>query len=580
MAMQRTVPQGTHDPVRHDVPMRRWTILAQDPGVLTSDGRALTTTVAVAAERLERGPKGHRIHVVDYDASANVLYRPRTGDVASDPYADVTDIERLVGDPHFHQQNVYAIAMATLKEFECALGRPVAWGFEHPGHQLKLAPHAFADANAYYSRESESLAFGYFPDRRGRIVYTCLSHDIVAHETTHALLDGLRPFYFQPSSPDQAAFHEGFADVVALLSVFRSQTVVEHALGPLTGRDGRVRFDRLDLDGLAGTALARLAEQMGAALDGVPSATLRASLRIEPAEFHYGSARFEEAHDRGELLVAIVMRAFVLTWLRRLEPLRADRVSGVSRSVVAEEGATAAKQLLRIVIRAIDYLPPVDMSFPDYLSALLTADLQLYPDDSRYHYRDILRETFAAYGVVPSSGTRSDGAWDPPRVDSFTLAGTHFARMQSDPTEVFRFVWENRKALGIEPNAFTRVISVRPVLRVSNDETLLRETVVEYVQTLKIFANELKALGIEKPADMPGTQFITLYGGGSLVFGEYGQLKFHIGTGVASARQGDRLRSLWEQGHFASSAPVAQRIAAMHRDRALRPFTPPAGRMW
>lgn len=560
----------SYDPARHDVPMRSWTILAQDPGLLGAGGRALTTTVTIAAERLERGPKGHRVHVIDYDASADRFYQSRQSRVDEDVYAKVTDNERLVRDPFFHQQNVYAIAMATLQEFECALGRRVGWGFANPSHQLKIAPHAYEDANAAYSRESESLTFGYYR-HGGKRIYTCLSHDIVAHETTHALLDGLRPFYLNPSSPDQAAFHEGFADIVALLSVFRSQEVVERALVPLTGRDGRVPFAKLTVKDLGDTALLRLAEQMGGTIPGVPTDALRHSLNIRPSKELYDGERFAEEHDRGELLVAIVIRAFLHTWVNRLKPLRAERVSSVSRAVAAEEGAASARHLLRIAIRALDYLPPVDLSFPDYLSALLTADAQLNPDDTRYRYRDSLRSSFEAFGVTPGSKKRKDGIWEPPAADSFSLSGTHFESMQRDPSEVFRFVWENAVALGIDRSAFTRVTSVRPVVRVSNDQSILRETVVEYVQSLKVFSSELASLGIRKPDDMPTNLLITLYGGGSLIFSEFGQLKFHVGTGVRSPRQTARLQSLWDRGELATSTPSTARIRRMHQARALHP---------
>jgi len=64
-------------------------------------------------------------------------------------------------------------------------------------HRLRIYPHALRDANAYYSPEKKALLFGYFEADVGQagappgtIVFTCLSHDIAAHETSHALLVG------------------------------------------------------------------------------------------------------------------------------------------------------------------------------------------------------------------------------------------------------------------------------------------------------------------------------------------------------------------------------------------------------
>ncbi len=575
MSGHHPVGKATYDTLRHDVPVRPWTILAQDPLALGKGGAALTTTVMVPAERLERGPKGHRVHVIDYDASTDIQYSARRTHLTRDPYEKVTDVEQLLRDPHFHQQNVYAITMATLCTFESALGRPVPWGFEAPSHQLKVAPHAFAEANAFYSRHSESLNFGYFPGPKGRMVYTCLSHDIVVHEATHAVLDGLRPMYFRPSSPDQGGFHEGFSDIIALLSVFRSKEVVERLVLPLAGRGRFIDLGTLTFGDLANTSLFKLAEEMGQATNSMPSEALRHSLKIRPNPNHYTSARFEEEHDRGELLVAIVLRAFVQMWLSRLRGLRKDGMPEASVQLVAAEGSRAAKHLLKILIRAIDYLPPVDLLYPDYLSAILTADLQLYPDDDGLNYREILRDSFAAFGVKPTSRTRSDGVWEPPEGKEFTLAGVHFERMQRDPTEVFRFIWENKASLRIEPSAFTRVISVRPVTRTSNDGAVLRETVVEYVQQLNVFGNELKALGIECPRGIAGNQMVRLFGGGTLIFNEYGLLKFHIGTGVASEKQSERLRSMAERGYFARGGARRFGLAGLHVDRALRPCRQP-----
>ena len=203
------------------------TILAQDPTLIV-DGRILTAAVTIPNEQLSVGPRGYRVQVVDYDASTNRWFVPmdasKFGTIIAprDPYASTRGTKRefnarLLDDPMFHAQNVYVIAMRTLAQFERALGRRVSWSFG--GHQIKAAPHAFAEANAFYSPENEALLFGYFADGTGRTIFNCLSHDIIAHEATHALVDGLRPRYMEPSSPDRRSM-ERFADVVALLSVF------------------------------------------------------------------------------------------------------------------------------------------------------------------------------------------------------------------------------------------------------------------------------------------------------------------------------------------------------------------------
>jgi hypothetical protein len=45
---------------------------------------------------------------------------------------------------------------------------------------------------------------------------------------------------------------------------------------------------------------------------------------------------------------------------------------------------------------------------------------------------------------------------------------------------------------------------------------------------------------------MPPKQEVTLYGGGALIFDEYGRLKFHVRNKILNSdRQTRRLRYLW-----------------------------------
>jgi hypothetical protein len=545
---------------------RQITIIAQDPSVRV-DGKILRSRIRIPAETLEPGPVGYRVEIIDYDATHDTFYLPQPPPPVksedADPFENYDD-EKLETDPVFHRFNAYALVMRTLARFEFALGRRIGWGFS--GHQLKVAPHAFSDANAFYSEKDHALLLGYFPGRKG-MVFTCLSHDVVVHETTHALVDGLRERYTEPSSPDQAAFHEGFADVVALLSVFSLRGIVEMMIDASDALRDRRQIDvkRLTPEALRDSILFGLAEQVGQEIGASRGQALRRSLELLPSPAYLEQEEFLEPHRRGEILVAAMLTAFIRIWTLRLQALMEDRVR-VDRARAVEEGSDIADTLLTSAIRALDYAPPVDITFPDYLSALVTADREIRSSDSRYELRSSILESFAAYGIQPASAEK-DGYW-PAAPEDLNYGRTHFEGMQRDPEEVFHFLWENRSELGLHEDAFTRVTSVRPCTRVGPDGFVLRETICEYLQILEPFAKELTALEVESPKGISPEQKLRLFGGGTLVFDEYGRLKFHVSNPLSSARQSERIKYLWRYGFFRRGAASRLLFSGLHLRRA------------
>ncbi len=366
------------------------------------------------------GPSGEYVEVVDHDPASGCYYAP----------VDLNERELLAsdglapseGNPKFHQQMVYAVSMRTISNFEQALGRKALWSPKMAGpddsfyvQKLRIYPHALREKNAYYNPEKKALLFGYFmaggddPGRQypGEIVFTCLSHDIVAHETTHALLDGMHRSFNQPSNPDQLAFHEAFADLVALFQHFSMPEVLEH----------QIRRTRGDLR--TENLLGELAVQFGiatgmhgalrSAIGTIGQETLRwEKLQPDPG----GYQRVTEPHARGALLVAAVFDAFLSIYQARSADLLrlATGGSGVLpegaihpdlADRLAAEAAKAAQHVLTICIRALDYCPPVDITFGDYLRALITADFDMEPVDERA-YRVAFVEAFRRRGLYPS----------------------------------------------------------------------------------------------------------------------------------------------------------------------------------
>ena len=502
----------------HDQPQTHFLkVLAQNPEFKDGNDLPIFTTVEVPNERLDDGPKGARFHVVDYDATRNIFITPENSDILFKRIKKTLEskkpagIQKLIGDPQFHAYNCYAVAATTLLQFERSLGRSVSWGFSSDAPLLKIAPHAFSDMQAFYSRRDEGLAFGYFPIVEEKYGFTCLSYDVVVHEITHAILDGLRSEFMRPSYIDQLAFHEAFADIVAILSTLRSPETITHALG--LGRKKTAKLSKFSAVELRETVLTGLADDLSTGgnkpldhLARVRGEPLRNSAKIKPHKSVYKSPKYRgEPHRFGEVLVAVIINAYLEIWYARVKKLPTDESELVSVERAIEDGVKAADHLLNMCIRALDYLPPLNIQFPDYLIAILTSDRETAPDDSRYNYRRILWKSFRAYGVFqkciecafwrppgkdkkqcrcppPANKASTDGNNGNP--DIIYGHGSH-EDMQWDKERVYRFIWENFSALGLYKEAFTQVISVRPVRRQGPDGSPVRETIVEYTQRFR-----------------------------------------------------------------------------------------------
>jgi hypothetical protein len=382
-------------------------------------------TISIPWEKdLKPGPVGEYIEVVDADPASSQFYKPV--DLNAEWVLAQDGVAPSETNPLFHQQMVYAVAMTTIGHFERALGRVALWS-AHRGQgneddqfvrRLRIYPHGLRDRNAYYSPEKKALLFGYFPvgikDARntpGTLVFTCLSHDIIAHETTHALLDGVHPRFNEPVNPDVLAFHEAFADIVALFQHFAYPGVLRNQIASTRGN--------LASENLLG----QLAQQFGQA-SGRGSALRDALGGVNPHTGKWEARpsnvrdidRTFEPHDRGAILVAAVFGAFLKVYRSRTLDLYriATEGTGVLRdgdipsdlaARLAEEAARCAQYVLQMCIRAIDYCPPVGITFGDFLRGIVTADFDLNPDDSA-GYRLAFVESFRQWGLHPA-GMRS-----------------------------------------------------------------------------------------------------------------------------------------------------------------------------
>lgn len=397
-------------------------MLVADPTVCSQRGLSCFESIRIHDDFFLDGPVTRRVAVLDFDETTGELHPgirflpPKEGRVRGGHYK--VDSE----EPTARQMqalSVFATVMKTITQFEDpeVLGREVRWAFDAP--QILVVPRAGELENAFYQRESHSLQFFFFTDEDQKKIYTCASRDIVTHETAHALLDGIAPDLYHASTPQSLALHECVADMVALMSAFSSHALSESVLVDTKGSISQP------------SAFSQLAEEFGGK-EALRSLRNEKTLRDVPRT---GPHQLSEVLSGA--LYAIVEQLFE----------RSKKTAPPPRAL-----GGMASQFRRILIRALDYLPPGEVSFADYGRAIMASDQAAYPKDITA--RNTLGAEFVKRGIVPKAGAlevkTNFKAKELDGVDIDTLTDSDWA--------AYEFANRNRAFLRIPKDVHFRVL--------------------------------------------------------------------------------------------------------------------------
>jgi hypothetical protein len=268
------------------------------------------------------------------------------------------------GTPQFDQVNVHAVVAGTLQTYEAYAGHELGWSFSGP---LRIRPHAGEGKTAYYSRWDDSINFKQWDSPSlGKIVKTSESLDVAAHETGHAILDGIRPGLL--AGTESKAFHEGFGDTSALLQALQYPSNLEKILAE-NGGD----FSKPSL-------VTRLAEEFGTAFnreDNDPNNDDKPYYRTALNEFRYKSPSELPSDSyppsQPEEVLTSEPHSFSRIWSGAMySVLGAFFAQNQREGQPALEALANARDALGSIFgRSLDHLPAANLKFRQAAQAML-----------------------------------------------------------------------------------------------------------------------------------------------------------------------------------------------------------------
>jgi hypothetical protein len=309
----------------------------------------------------------------------------------------------------------------------------------------------------------------------------------------------------------------------------------------------------------------------------------------------------QEPHQLGSVLVSAVFEAFTTIFSRKTERyvrlasngrgvLPVGELPNDLKEILAKEASQLASQFLNICIRAIDYCPPVDVEFGDFLRAVITADSDLVADDP-WAYREAWIDAFRRRGIYPRHvPTLSEDAltWRPTTRPVPKMEGLSFAKLQfdGDPGHAADGFELRRQATALAAQVCTRecsslfgltmpgerdgfvierprVESIRSSRRVGPDGQVVFDLIAEIIQR-------------RRGRPRTGDAIADFYGGATVILGPDGDVHYAILKSVLSEERLDRQRQFireegrqyWEAG-TGQYSPKKQLLRLVHQDRTI-----------
>ena len=338
----------------------RFMIWKQDPTV-NALGRRLT----YIPHRVLNGPRDARINTSL--PGTTPVNRSASGDFIFPAYSKESDCA-----------HTFAVVRETLSLYERhRSGAAIPWVWNQGGNTdvLTIYPRSFAGANAYYSRNAKSLKFGYFvPQNSSTTVYTCRSLDIVAHETGHAILDGLKPGWLGWGNPPQTGgLHESFGDLTAIFLALSQLDQVEAVIA-ITGANLHKK-----------NFLKRLAEQFGLAM-GRPMGLRNADNNLKLSQVS------NEVHAISQVFTGGIYD--VLADIFNYEKFRQRRTRGPAHVLL-----NVAQHLSRLLLDAIIQAPNTAATYADVVNKMLQIS---HGQGDPAIYRTFIRNRFTYREIVVS----------------------------------------------------------------------------------------------------------------------------------------------------------------------------------